>query len=264
MNNFDHLRNSWNITMPLHQKVRKAYYDKAFESRIFSSLHPTDMDVFINKLDISGKMIAHLCCNNGVELMSLLNLGAKKCVGFDLCDEAIKEAKTRCNELNYPIDFYRTNIYDISDQFNNTFDIIYLSVGSLRWLPDISGLYDICYRLLRDGGFIFISDTHPLAEIVNDDRDASVNPLEITYQFDRKDCLVDNGSLDYVGRTRDHIVKRIWYIHSFTNIIGLLVAKNFLIRYFNESTEDTAGVYELLRSLDVKIPLSFQLIAEKG
>ncbi|CUX53060.1 bifunctional 3-demethylubiquinone-9 3-methyltransferase/ 2-octaprenyl-6-hydroxy phenol methylase [Clostridium sp. C105KSO15] len=263
MDIFSTTREAWNKTMPLHQKVLHDYYDCNFLKRDFTCLNKKDQKILVDTLCISKNKVAHLCCNNGVELMSLINLGANSCTGFDICDEAIKEAKVRCEKLNYPIQFYRTNIYDIDETFNNQFDIVYISVGSIRWLPDISKLYDTCYKLLRKGGALFISDVHPLAEIVNDDRDADISPLEITYQYITNDYYSDYGSLDYVGRTKDYVVKRVWYIHSFSKIIGLLPQKGFKIDFFNESMDDTAGVYELLGNLDLHIPLSFRLIALK-
>jgi ubiquinone/menaquinone biosynthesis C-methylase UbiE len=257
------IRNSWNQTMHRHQAVTKERYDRLFQKKDASILNIKDKDFFVNNIGIVGHSVSQLCCNNGVELMSLYNLGAEKLTGFDICDEAILEAESRCKKLNYPINFVRTNIFDIPSDYNNGFDIVFISAGSIRWLQSIDLLYKVCNRLLRTGGILYISEIHPLAEIINDDRVPSKSPLEIITSFDLKEPLHDIGSLDYIGHTNDLLVERIWYIHSLGDLIGKLLENNLSISYFSESCDDIANVYSLTSSSDIHIPLSFQLKANK-
>lgn len=257
------IRESWNKVMPLHQIVTKELYDNLFLRKDASVLRKADQEYLVKNIGVPGISVAQLCCNNGVELMSLSNLGAKDLTGFDICDEAIFEAKERCKKLNYQIEFIRTDINDIMPEYENRYDLVFISAGSIRWLPSLARFYEICNKLLKPNGSLYISEIHPIAEIINDDRDISKSPLEIIISFDRKECMHDFGSLDYIGHSNDLLVERIWYVHPLSDIIGQLISYKFCIRYFRESIDDIANVYSRTSSTSIRVPLSFQLEAKK-
>ncbi|MBN1298326.1 MAG: class I SAM-dependent methyltransferase, partial [Actinobacteria bacterium] len=120
--------------MPRHQSVKKEYWDKKFLQPGYSCLKNKETEILF-RIGISGKDVVQLCCNNGVELLSLKNLGAKNTTGFDISDEAIKEAKERSALSGINSDFIRTDIYDIKEKYNSSFDICYISAGVLFWMP---------------------------------------------------------------------------------------------------------------------------------
>jgi len=91
-------RMAWNQTMPKHQKAKGRIWDEKFSIPRFSTFSNPELRL-LKRLGIEGKSIAHLCCNNGVELMSLKNMGAGRCVGFDISDAAVAEATTRAKKL---------------------------------------------------------------------------------------------------------------------------------------------------------------------
>ena len=256
-------RKAWNYAMHLHQKANKNKYDEMFQNSdntVFCSL---EQAFLLKQVVIKGKRIIHLCCNNGVELMSFYNLQAAYCCGVDICDEAIIEAKERCNKLGYPIEFIRANVYDIQDIIVDKFDLVYISVGTIRWLHDLECFFNICYQLLKPKGKMYIHDVHPIAEIINDDRVLKKSPMEIITSYNRKEELFDFGSLDYIGHTDNRGERRVWFIHSFTDIIGSLLKNNFRINYFEENEKDIAEVYHLVEKSKVKVPLSFKLVVVK-
>lgn len=255
------IREAWNKSMPLHQRINKSYFDQAFRDRTFSVLSSIDTYYFSNVMQIKNKAVVQLCCNNGVELMSLHNMGASRTVGYDICDVAINEGRERCKQIGYPVELHRKDIYDLINERKHEFDVVYISVGSIRWLKDIKKLYSISHNLLKKNGRLFISDVHPIAEIINDDREPSKKPLEIIYSY-KHECKQDYGSLDYVGHTNDILVNRVWYIHSFSEIIGFLPTQHFKLELFEESEHDLAGVYGTLKQQKVKVPLSFRMIAK--
>ena len=53
----------------------------------------------LKRIGIAGADVAQLNCNNGTELISIKRLGANRCVGFDIADEFIAQAK-RFNEAS--------------------------------------------------------------------------------------------------------------------------------------------------------------------
>lgn len=262
-NIFEVIRESWNQSMPLHQRVTSTRYDEKFRDRSYTVFNEDEVDFIQKYLEPKGKDVIQLCCNNGVELMSFKNMGANRCLGIDICDEAISEANNRAEKLEYDVEYVRANVYEIDSKYYDSFDILYISVGTMRWLPDLSKLFSGCNRLLRSGGKIYIHEVHPIAEIINDDRIAEKNPLELVYSYDQRGGFSDIGSLDYVGHTDEVLVERIWFIHSFTNIIGELLKNNMEMTFFEESTSDVAGVYHLVEQSEIRVPLSYKIVSQK-
>ncbi len=88
-------REAWNEVTPKHQAYAKEKLDELFSrSGYIIQNHEALLNIF-KTLPIEGKDLIHLCCNNGSELLSIKNMGANRCVGIDICDEAITEARNR-------------------------------------------------------------------------------------------------------------------------------------------------------------------------
>jgi ubiquinone/menaquinone biosynthesis C-methylase UbiE len=163
-------RAAWNEAMPLHQKAAREKWDTAFRQPGYSCIDEIERQLLI-QVGIQGKDIAHLCCNNGIELLSLKNMGAGRCVGFDICDEAILEATQRAELCAIDCRYIRTDVYDIPSEFDAQFDMVYISIGCFGWLPDLPGFFKIASRMLRQDGIVFIHEGHPFGEMLPVDSD---------------------------------------------------------------------------------------------
>ncbi len=120
-------RKAWNQVMPYHKKVMDEKWDALFTNPDFIFQKDQELDE-LNMIGIKGKRITHLSCNNGIELMSLKRMGASHCVGFDISDNAIKEAKGRARKFNINCEFERTDVLEISEKFYGKFDLVYITV----------------------------------------------------------------------------------------------------------------------------------------
>lgn len=54
------------------------------------------------------------------------------------------------------------------------FDIVYTGIGALCWLPDIAGWARVVAELLRLGGFLYLVEGHPFAQVIDDQDGGSV------------------------------------------------------------------------------------------
>ena len=114
-------REAWNEAMPYHQRGRKIDLYKKFENPNFMQISEIEKQTFL-KLKIQDKRVLHLCCNNGIELISIIRLGAKYGVGIDISDEAITEAKKFATIAKANCDFYRLDVYEASPDNYGFFD----------------------------------------------------------------------------------------------------------------------------------------------
>jgi SAM-dependent methyltransferase len=256
-------REAWNEVMPFHQKAAREKWDLAFSQPGYSCLDDIEMQQ-LRKIGIQGKDIAHLCCNNGIELLSLKNLGAGRCVGFDICDEAILEATQRAEMHHIDCQFIRTDVFDINHTFDRQFDMIYISVGCLGWLPDLVSFFNIAARLLRDDGIVFIHEEHPFSEMLPNDDANQTDVLHIIDPYFKTEPYVDYGDLDYLGNTHYASQKpQYWFTHTFSDILMAMIDNHINILHLSEYDVDIANSKKRLEQANAGVPLSYILFGRK-
>lgn len=261
-------RLAWNEVMPLHQKAAKARWDEAFLQPGFVCLPEHEVER-LKELGIEGRDAAHLCCNNGIELLSLKNLGAGECVGFDISDLAVAEAQERAKLTGIDCQYVRSDVYEIGQEYDSRFDLVYLSAGALGWMPDLERLFARASRLLRKDGLVFIHEIHPFSEMLPFDEQNLQRPrqelLKIVEPYFKKDPYIDYGGLDYVGGSQYESSKpQFWFVHTLSEILMSLVRSRFALEFFSESEKDISGGHKQIEALQAGIPLSYMLAARKA
>src|ERR1700690_1135037 len=121
-------RAAWNEVMPRHRQAAKEKLDKLVSQPGFVRLDEVEIEL-LQQVGLKGKSVVHLCCNNGIELMSLKNMGAAECVGFDISEEAIKEAGERAAQSRIDCQFIRSDVYELDVRYAGQFDLVYISAG---------------------------------------------------------------------------------------------------------------------------------------
>jgi len=180
-------RKAWNQATPIHQKGRAGSLKKLFKQKGYSTLDDL-ITARLKDLGLKGKRVAQLCCNNGRETLSLVNLGAESAVGFDISDEAINEAKEFAEISGLNCDFVRSDVYDIGEEYYNQFDLIYISIGALSWLPDLDRFYRIVTAMLKREGLLVVYEMHPFTYLLAAEDEEGYdpdNPLKITFSYYR-------------------------------------------------------------------------------
>lgn len=110
---------------PRHQAHHLDRLLADFSTPGFSCLGPVMKQAF-DYMDYRGKSIAHLCCNNGRELVSLSNIGAGRCVGFDFSGEFIGHAQRLAAAAGQDCEFIETDVYAIPPEYDAAFDVVFL------------------------------------------------------------------------------------------------------------------------------------------
>ena len=120
---------------------------------------PALMDLLGN---VNGKEILEMGCGNGYWLRILTEQGAK-CTGFDLSENQIKVAKEDDPEKR--IKYFVADASKKVDLNNESFDIIFLEhvLLEISDLTKIKRIFKEAHRLLKDNGFLIVSELHPLA-----------------------------------------------------------------------------------------------------
>lgn len=121
--------------------------------------------------DVSGRRLLHLQCHMGQDTLSWARLGAET-TGLDFSEPAIRVARTLAEETGLAgrARFVVSDVYASQEALHQqSFDIVYTGLGALVWLPDLNRWAQIVASLLNPGGFLYLVEFHPFADVLGDD-----------------------------------------------------------------------------------------------
>jgi|GEM_PF-5145744 hypothetical protein len=83
-----------------YNKANKEAWEEAF-AKHQQGYKEDDARTALLKIGLEGKTVAQFCCNNGRELLTLLNMGADAGTGFDITENFTNEGRRikRCGRL---------------------------------------------------------------------------------------------------------------------------------------------------------------------
>lgn len=219
--------------------------------------------------DLKGKRVIHLQCNTGADSL-LLAKTAEHVTGVDLVEENIFYANQLAKDLKVSnINFLTSNILELSNVLNDTYDVVFISEGAIGWLPDLDQWAKVIRSLLKDDGYLYLFDSHPFFLMLNEDKLAR-GILDVTYPYFDKTPDVDNTIGGYASEEKIGFNNYFW-LHTMGDIINSLTNAGLHINYLHEFQENfynsggmtptnQTGLYNLAFN-ESKFPMSFSLKA---
>lgn len=223
----------------------------------------SDMKKELEQIDFQNKTIAQFCCNNGRELLSLMDCGANAGVGFDIAENIIEQARDTAEKLNMKnCDFVACNILEIPENYYNQFDFAFFTIGAITWFEDLSLLFNKVSKCLKKGGMLLINDFHPLMNMLplpSDDCFDPENLNQFAFSYFRKEPWIESNGQRYMSKNYESKTFTS-FSHTMAVIINSLSINDMKTIKLNEYDYDIG----LTETYDKKgFPLSFILIAEK-
>lgn len=121
--------------------------------------------------DVDGLDLVHLQCHFGLDTLAFARAGASV-TGLDFSSTAIAEARALAERasLSQRARFVEADVLHAAEVLApEIYDIVYVSLGALCWLPSVSRWAHQVAALLRPGGRLYVHDVHPLAWALADD-----------------------------------------------------------------------------------------------
>ncbi|MGO9874553.1 MAG: class I SAM-dependent methyltransferase [Acidimicrobiia bacterium] len=121
--------------------------------------------------DVNGLRLVHLQCHFGLDTLAWARAGALV-TGLDFSPQAIAAAKDIAERagLGDRAEFVCAEVYQALDALRHAkFDIVYVSLGALCWLPDVDRWAEQAAGLVASGGRLYLHDGHPLAWALAED-----------------------------------------------------------------------------------------------
>jgi ubiquinone/menaquinone biosynthesis C-methylase UbiE len=118
--------------------------------------------------NVKNKKILEMGCGNGYWLRILAKKGAK-CTGIDRSEKQIELANRIEKESGLGIHYFRMDADNLKGIKSNSFDGIILMriLLEIKSLSKIKQIFKEANRVLKNEGFIIISDLHPFAPNLN-------------------------------------------------------------------------------------------------
>ena len=144
----------------------------------------------------------HLQCHIGTDTLSLARLGARM-TGLDLSPQSVEEARRLAAATGAEVDYVVSDVYDAPRALaGRTFDLVYVSLGAISWLPSVDRWAEVVAAVLRPGGRLFIRDTHPMLDTMEPDP-VTGRPVPAFPYFEHHDPVVWDDDLTYVQAAED-------------------------------------------------------------
>jgi 2-polyprenyl-3-methyl-5-hydroxy-6-metoxy-1,4-benzoquinol methylase len=234
-------RANWDDRVPIH--LASSFYDLDGFRAGASTLRPFEA---AEAGDVAGKRLLHLQCHIGLDTLSWARRGALVS-GLDFSGPAVEAAASLAHSLGIDATFVVSDVYDAAEAFlRQRFDIVYTGIGALVWLPDIPRWARVVASLLAPDGFLYLVESHPLAQVLDDEAAG----LVVARDYFLAGPEVSDWSHTYTdGPALEH-VRSVQFQHGLGEIVSALAAAGLRIEFLHEFGFDTFGRFGSLQRRD--------------
>ena len=220
--------------------------------------------------DVSGRTLLHLQCHFGLSTLSWVRLGAIA-TGVDFSPAAISAASELSKKSGLHARFIESNIYNISSNLDEKYDIVFASYGVLCWLPDLTNWAKEIEQCMKSGGRFHLVEYHPLMNTLDS---GSGNDVVLKKSYFNEGVEIFESEGSYANPESPIKNSTYEWSHSIGEVITALLEAGLHIDNFAEYPYATDGswISYLRKSDDGKwrvpdhkwgVPLTFSLSASK-
>jgi SAM-dependent methyltransferase len=222
---------NWEDRVPLHEASYPiAELDDPGE---LSGVVRTDLaalEPHLPRGTVSGLDVCHLQCHIGTDSLSLARAGARV-TGVDFSPGALRSAAELAGRLGLEATWVETDVLDARAAVAGDFDLVYTSIGTISWLPDLDRWASQVVQLLRPGGTFYIRDGHPSLYAI--DEHAETLQLRYPYFGDGRAQVWDDATTYSGDGTVEHSRTFQW-AHPIADILNSLIGAGLRVVRFDE------------------------------
>jgi len=254
-------RAAWDASAPLHQTG--PYWEDlktGFATPGYSRFDATITEA-LTAAGVNGARVVQIGCNNGRELLSTFALGAAFGLGIDQSRAFLDQAQILQGISGHNAQFLCADIYDLPADTATDFDLAFITIGVLNWMPDLARFFSVVARVLRPGGQLVIYETHPFLEMFDPASDAPFTPA---YSYFRTRPFVESMTITYDGTDAPGAPDSHWFIHPLGQIVTAAITAGLTLSQLTEYPQSIREVaYDKYQDQPAQLPLSYLLRAAK-
>lgn len=252
-------RRAWDAAAPHHR--RHAQFDAllaGFAEPGFSCLDRV-ATAHLRSLGIAGKAVAQLCCNNGRELLSIKNLGAGRCVGFDQSAGFLAQARELAAAGGLDCDFVEGDVHALPADYDAAFDLVLVTIGVFGWMPDLEAFFRAAARLLKPGGRFFAYEEHPIMGMFEPN-----DPTRPVHSYFKPEPFEEDDAMDYYGGAAYESPVHYWFVHPLSAVVTGCLGAGLMLEHLREYPHNISeGAKDVFENQPAQLPLSYTLVACK-
>jgi SAM-dependent methyltransferase len=255
-------RANWDDRVPVH--LASDLYDLDGFRAGASSLRPFEA---AEAGDVTGRRLVHLQCHVGLDTLSWARNGALV-TGLDFSAPAVEAARSLAASLGIDASFVTADVYDaVTALGGRRFDVVYTGTGALVWLPDIPRWAGVVAALLEPGGFLYLVEGHPFAQLLDDAEGSTV----VEDYFDGRPRVTDSPYTYTDGPELEH-TRSVWFQHQLGQVVTALAEAGLRVDFLREHDFDAFQRYQALEQHGAqfrfpagrpRVPLTFSLRASR-
>lgn len=216
--------------------------------------------------EVDGQSILHLQCHFGQDTISLARMGARV-VGVDLSDAAIDAARSLAKECDADARFVHCNVYDTRTHIQETFDRVFVSYGTIAWLPRVEPWAEVVAASLKPGGELVFVEFHPVLWTFDDD------VAKVGYDYDSPEPIVEESTGTYGAPGVTTQLREAGFNHGLGTVVSALLGAGLELSSLREydyspydcfahAVEEEPGRYRV-GTHAARIPLVYSITARK-
>jgi len=262
-------RRHWDEVVAVH--TASEFYDVAAFKAGERRLKPVEL---AELGDVRGKTLLHLQCHFGIDTLCWARDEGAIVTGADFSVNAVETARALADEMGIDARFVCSNIYELPQNLDGQFDIVFTSYGVLHWLPDLPRWARVAAHFVKPGGTFYIAEFHPISLIFDDEDD--VTELRVRYPyFPRAEPLVFDHAGTYAADRSVPLANRRTYEfpHPVSDVVTALIDAGLRIEFLHEFPFSTSKFLPFTEKLpdgsvrltkhDGCVPLLFSVKATK-
>ena len=253
-------RAAWNASAPLHG-TGAGWEDLCTVITQGGSVLDDTITAVLQDAGIAGARVVQVGCNNGREVFSAISLGATQAWGIDQSEGFLAQAATLKALSPHKAQFLQADIYDLPADAPRDFDIAFITIGVLNWMPDLQRFFAAVASLLRTGGQLIIYETHPMLEMFDP---ASERPYTPAFSYFRTEPHIETETITYDGTGTADGPEAHWFPHTLSAIIQATLHAGLTLTALEEYPHSIREVdYDKFEHRHAQIPMSYLLRASR-
>jgi len=173
-------------------------------------------------------------------------------------------------DLGLDARFVESNVYDLPERLDGSFDVVYTSRGVLCWLPDIRGWARVVAHFIKPGGIFFLTEAHPIAWALDEEL-----PLAFRYPYwEHAEPIASDVEGSYADVNADvKSEKEYSWQHGLGEVVTALIDAGLTIELLREypfsawdmgfTVEGPDDTWVKPNSVEGELPLFYSLRARK-
>jgi len=210
--NHDH----WEQLASFHGLGDDRYYDLDSligGATLMGSEEAAALLIATNGAGVTGLDVMHLQCHLGCDAITLARAGGRV-TGVDFSATALARLDELSERCGVTVRTLEADSRDLPHELDDSFDLVYSTIGVLCWIDDVAAWMNSVHRVLRPGGRLVLVELHPLFTMFD-----TLDPLvvDFPYNFDGRHVFTGTGS--YANRDADVAWTITQYAHGLAEVV---------------------------------------------